>query len=245
MLGDATKIVRVFLLAGKEYVCLMQLHSEVPEPILRSIFEEFTGEIYQKPPLRSSVRREVRRRRIYRFVLLEVDAKHVLFRVACEAGTYIRKICFDIGEALGCGAHMRELRRTRSGALVEDKGMYTLYDLLNAHTAFKEDGDEEMLRKVVRPMEEALELMPKIYVKDSAVDAICHGADLAIPGVVKLNTDVKSGEPIAIFTLKDEVVALANALLPAEKIMEQEKGVAAKTVRVMMPAGTYPKSWRS
>ena len=244
-LEDATKIVQAFLLSGKEYVCLMQLHEDVAAGVVESVLREFAGEIYQKPPLRASVKREIRKRRIYGIDILEVDGRRVLFKVGCQAGTYVRKLVYDVGEVLGSGAHMSELRRTRAGPFAEEEGLCTLYDVLNAYASFKETKDETLLREIVKPMEEAFEYIPKIYVRDSAVDAICHGADLAIPGIVKLDSHITEKAPVAIFTLKGEVVALAKALLSTEQIMDQEKGLAAKTIRVTMLAETYPRMWRS
>ena len=243
-LEDATKILQAFLLSGKEYVCLMRLHEDVSEDKLRQALKEFTGEIYQKPPLKASVKRAIRKRIIYSIELLEKEGKNVLMKVACQSGTYIRKLVYDIGEALGCGAHMKELRRIRAGPFTEDEGLYDLYDLAYAIKEYKENKNEELLRKVIRPMEEALEFINKVYIRDSAVDAICHGADLAIPGIVKLSMNIKPKDLVAILTLKGEVVAFAKALMPTEQILEQEHGIAAKTVRVIMPVGTYPALWK-
>ncbi|MEM2981820.1 MAG: RNA-guided pseudouridylation complex pseudouridine synthase subunit Cbf5 [Candidatus Bathyarchaeia archaeon] len=243
-LEEATKALPVFIHSGKEYVCLMQLHEDLPEEDIRKILEEFTGEIYQKPPVRASVKRTIRKRRIYRINLLEIDGRRVLFKVACQAGTYIRKLCSDIGEALGCGAHMRELRRTRTGPFTEDEHNCTLQELQEAKRRLTEENDEQMLRIMIRPVEEAFKHIPKIYVRDSAVDAICHGAELAIPGIVRLETGIEPEEPVAIMTLKGEVVALGEATMSTEKIMEADRGVAAKTRRVIMRAGTYPKEWK-
>ncbi len=244
-LEDATKAIQAFLFSGKEYVCLMQLHSDVDHEQVRKILNEFTGEIYQKPPLRASVKREVRKRTIYKIDPLEIDGRRVLFRVVCQAGTYIRKLCSDIGEVLGCGAHMRELRRTRAGPFTEDENHYTLHEIQEAKRLYDEEGREGNLREVIRPVEEAFKYIPKIYIRDSAVDAICHGAELAIPGIVKLETGIRPKNAVAIYTLKDEVVALAEAQLSTESIMEAEKGIAAKTRRVVMKTGTYPREWRS
>jgi H/ACA ribonucleoprotein complex subunit 4 len=241
---DATKAIQAFLLSGKEYVCLMQLHQDIEENTVRSVFEEFAGEILQRPPLRASVKRIVRKRTIYAMEVLEVDGRSVLFKVACQAGTYVRKICNDIGEALGCGAHMKELRRTRAGPFNEDKNLFSMYDLLNAQNDWKEAKDEAKLRTAIRPVEEAFEFIPKIYMRDSAVDAICHGADLAIPGIVKLDKAIENRTPVALMSAKGEAVALARALLSTGHILEQDHGMAAKTIRVIMPPGTYPSLWK-
>jgi len=241
---EATKVVQAFLLSGKEYVCLMELHERIEDEKIKGILKEFTGEIYQKPPLKSSVKREVRKRWIYNIDLLEIRDNRVLFKVACQSGTYIRKLCSDIGEVIGSGAHMRELRRTRAGSFSENANLFNMYDLLSAQDKYRTEGNEIPMRKMVRPMEDAFEYVPKIFLKDSAVDAICHGASLAAPGVSKLDSDIRSKSPIVLFTLKNEVVALAKALMSTEDIMEAEKGLVSRTVRVVMAPGTYPSLWK-
>ena len=243
-LEDATKVIQAFQLAGKEYICVMRLHGEVPEEKIRKVFEEFVGEIYQRPPVRASVKRRLRTRRIYYLELLEIEDRNVLFRVGCEGGTYIRKLCYDIGEVLGCSAHMRELRRIRAGPLTEETNCVDLYDVSYYCSLWKEKGDEMQIRKIVMPMEKALEFMPKIYIRDSAVDAICHGANLAAPGVVSVETGIEKGDTVAIFTLKGEAVALATALATTDEILKMTHGFVAKTRRVLMPRGIYPKMWR-
>lgn len=221
----------------------MKLHDDIPENKIREAVKEFQGEIYQKPPLRSSVKKTLRVRSIYYIDVLEVDGRNVLLRVGCQAGTYIRKLVHDIGEVLGSGAHMRELRRTRVGPFSEDRGLTTLRDLVEAIEAYKA-GDEKMLRSLIQPIEEITALMPKIWIRDTAVDAICHGADLALPGIVSLNSGIAVDDLVAIFTLKGELVALGKALMTSEEMLEREKGIAVKTERVIMKPNTYPKMWR-
>lgn len=242
-LEDATKVVQAFLHSGKEYVCLMILHGAVPDEDLSRVLGEFTGEIHQKPPLRASVKRESRKRTIYYLDLLERDGNRVLYRVGCQAGTYIRKLCSDIGEVLGVGAHMQELRRTRSGPFTDSTGLHTLHEVVDAHARLVE-GDEDMIRDLVRPVEDALEYIPKIHIRDSAVDAVCHGASLAVPGVVSVESPFPKDSTVAIMTLKEEAVALAKSMISSESIIQQEKGIAANVMRVIMLRGTYPKMWR-
>lgn len=222
----------------------MQMHKDVPEDRVASALGEFVGQIYQRPPLRSSVRRETRKRTIYEIEVLEIDARLVLFRVACQAGTYIRKLVHDIGEVLEVGAHMRELRRTRAGPFTESKDLYSLHQIVSAIESYKSH-DEGPLREIIRPVEEALEHVTKIWIRDSAVEAICHGADLAIPGVVKLESGIRPKQPIALLSLKGELIALATSLISDRQVMDLEKGIAAKTVRVIMPRGTYPRMWKT
>lgn len=242
-LQDATKVIQALLSAGKEYVCAMKLHADVSQERVRAVLGEFQGSIYQMPPIRASVKRRVRVRKIYYLDLLEVDGRDVLIKVGCEAGTYIRKLIHDIGEALGCGAHMHELRRTRAGPFTEVENLVTLHDVVYLFSLWQETKDEGFLRKFILPMEEALKLLPKIYVRDSAVDAICHGAHLTAPGVISLDTGIKPKEQVAIFTLKGEAVSLAEAVSSTEEILNMTHGVVAGNLRVLMPRGTYPRLW--
>jgi H/ACA ribonucleoprotein complex subunit 4 len=241
---DATKMVQTLLPAGKEYVCLMHLHGDVSDHRLKQVLGEFEGEIYQRPPLRAAVRRLLRKRRIYYINLLEREGKDVLMRVGCEAGTYLRKLCFDIGEALGCGAHMSELRRTRTGPFKEDETLVRLHDLADAHAFWREEGIERNLRRVILPVEYAVMHLPKIVIRDGAVDALCHGASLAAPGVLSVETGISLGDLAAIMTMKGELVALGRATMTSKQIVEAEHGIVAKLERVVMSPGTYPRKWK-
>jgi len=242
-LEDATKVVQALLLSGKEYVCVMRLHHEASETKIKTLFDEFTGTIFQLPPVRASVKRQLRTRKIYYLNLLEISDKKVLFQVGCEAGTYIRKLCYDIGEALGAGAHMQELRRTRAGPFSENTNMITLHDIAYYMEQWQQTKDPAVLTKFIQPMENALNSLPKIIIRDSAVDAICHGANLAAPGVLAIDSNIKPKETTAVFTQKSEAVALAQTLNTTEEIMELNRGIVAKTTRVIMPRGLYPKMW--
>ena len=244
-LEEARKIVQALLFSGKEYVCVMKLHGNASQNRVEAVLKEFENTIYQRPPLRASVKRQLRTRKIYYIDFMEMEGRNVLFKVGCEGGTYIRKLCFDIGEVLGCGAHMQELRRTRAGPFVEGEGTVTLHDVAYWFMEWQKQGDDKILRKIIQPMEKALALVPKIYIRDSAVDAICHGANLTAPGVLSLETNIQKDSLVAIFTLKGEAVALAKALASTEEILSMEHGMVAQTKRVLMPRGTYPKCWKS
>ncbi|MFQ5763109.1 MAG: RNA-guided pseudouridylation complex pseudouridine synthase subunit Cbf5, partial [Candidatus Bathyarchaeia archaeon] len=192
-LESATKTLQAILLSGKEYICAMKLHGDVSSEKLRCGLGEFTGEIYQRPPVRSSVKRQTRVRVIYGIDVLEIENRTVLLKINCQSGTYIRKLIHDVGEALGCGAHMAELRRTRAGPFVEDESLVTLHDLSAAMMEWRETGREDILRRMILPVEKSVELLPHIWVKDSTVEALCQGAALAAPGVVKLTSTVERG----------------------------------------------------
>ncbi len=241
-LEETTKVVQALLQSGKEYICVMRTHADEEETRVVETLRLFEGRIYQRPPVRASVRRRLRTRTIYRIEYLEGDGRNWLFRVACESGTYIRKLCYDVGEILGDGAHMHELRRTRSGPFTEDD-LITLYDLADAIDRLQEEGDEEPLRRIVQPMEAALRLLPKIWIRDSAVEALCTGAALAVPGILHLESGIEEGSMVAVMTQKGEGVALMRAEMPGDEILESEHGIAATPLRVLMPRGTYPKMW--
>ena len=223
-------------------MCVMRMHGDVGFEQVKMVCNEFTGPVYQRPPVRSSVKRRLRIRRIHSIEALEMDGRNVLLKIRCESGTYIRKLCHDIGEVLGCGAHMRELRRIGSGPFTEEN-IVTLHDLKDAYVFWMEEGDLT-IKKFLLPAEIAVQHLPKIFVRDSAVDAICHGADLAVPGVVKLEEGIEPGGMVAILTLKGELVALGSALMSTEQVIREKKGLAVKTKRVIMEKGTYPPLWK-
>lgn len=243
MLEDAAKCTPAIMHSGKEYIALMELHGQVGGDELRRALDFFTGNIYQVPPVRSAVARRPRVRTVYWIRVLELEGRMVLLDIACSWGTYIRKLCHDIGEYLGVGAHMEELRRVRAGPYTED-GSAPLIDVLDAWTRYREEGDEAGLREVVQPVETALQLLPKVYVMDSAVDALCHGADLMVAGISRLETGIARGDVVAVMTLKGEVVGLGLAVMTSEEMLESTEGMAVDVRRVIMQRSTYPPMWK-
>lgn len=242
-LGRATKIVEVLLKSPKEYVGIMHLHSKVEENRLREVIRKFIGEITQLPPLRSAVKRKPRTKKIYFIKILEIENKDVLFKVGCEAGTYIRKLCHDIGLELGCGAHMKELRRIKAGPY-DESTLITLQDLKDAYWFYKNENNEKFLRHCIQPIESAIKYLPKVWVLDSTVNSVCNGVDLKVPGIAKLEQfDVN--DLIAILTLKNELVALGISQISSVRVMKEDKGIAVITKKVFMSPGTYPKSHRT
>lgn len=244
-LGDGTKALSVLLLGPKEYHAVARIHDPVSETKLKRVLSEFTGEIYQRPPQRSSVKRVVRTREIYNLEFVEQIGKLTLLRVLCQAGTYVRKLIYDIGEVLGPGATMIELRRTMVSNLSELDGLVRFHDLLEAVHEWKEEGREDKIRNLIKPIEFATSSLKAVVIRDSAVDAICHGAQLAVPGILQLSPDIVKGDIVCIYTLKKELVAIGEALMPTKEIEDASKGIAFLTKRVIMKAGTYPKLWHS
>jgi H/ACA ribonucleoprotein complex subunit 4 len=140
---------------------------------------------------------------------------------------------------------MVELRRTRVSNCSEGQESFTkLHNLADAYQLYKEKGEDAKLRKLIKPIEQCLEGIRAVMIRDTAVDALCHGAQLAVPGVVAVPSDMKPHELVGIYTLKGEVVGLAQAELTTEEIENSTKGIAFSMKRIIMKPGTYPKVWR-
>ena len=244
-LGGATRVVQSLLTAGKEYVTLMHLHKELEEYQVRKLLAEFTGKITQLPPVKSAVKRQERERTIYYLELLDIQGQDVLFIAGTQAGTYIRKLCHDMGLAFKdkdgrpIGAHMAELRRSKAGPFTEQQAV-TLQDLADAFHYWQE-GDETLLRKAILPAEAGVAHLRKVWVMDTTVESLCQGVQLKVPGIAKLESGITPGEPVAVLTLKGELILVGRAALTSEEMMG-EKGLAVRTQQVFMRPGTYPKN---
>lgn len=241
--GRAVRLTDIVLSSDKEYICLMKLHGDVPAAKIRAVMAKFAGKIYQLPPVRSAVKRQLRIRTVKELEILDIKGRDVLFRIACDAGTYVRTLCIDIGEVLLCGASMTELRRSRSGRLQEDRAA-TLQDLTDAYIFWQQDGRGEWLRSYLRPMEVLVQPLPWVIVKATAVDAVCHGADLSVKGVHMLDPDIRKNALVAMMTARGELIGLGKMQMSTDKVMAADTGVAVKTVRVLMDQGHYPRMWK-
>lgn len=239
-INSANKVISTLLFGGKEYIALMHLHKEISEDKLRQAFEDFKGKIMQLPPVRSSVKRQYREREIYYSEIIDIEDKNVLFKIGVQSGTYIRKFISDLGEKMGIGANMAELRRTKVSTLTEKDHLVTLQDLDDAMYYYKNENDERLLSYAVQNVENAIVFLPKIYVSDSAVDTVCHGSPLAVPGVIRFNR-FEINDTVFLSTLKGELIGLGKATLSSREILGGKKGIAIKTDSVVMKTGTYPK----
>jgi len=222
----------------------MQLHKEVTAETLKEVVSLFKGKIYQKPPVRSSVKRTLRVREVLDIEVLEYEYPYVLLRVSCEHGTYVRKLIHDMGDILGIGAHMRELRRIRAGPFKEDVDLIKMHELSEYVYLWRNKGDATLLMKAVKPGEYIVSHLPKVIINDIAVSAITYGADLAVPGISIIHEKIRKGDSVAIFSLKGELVAIGTAQMHTEEALQTRKGVFAKTQRVVMNRGTYPPLWK-
>jgi H/ACA ribonucleoprotein complex subunit 4 len=223
------------------------LHQAEPkvEKIERAL-EQLTGPCFQRPPLISAVKKELRVRTIYDLKLVEYDNKRDLgiLWISCEAGTYVRTLCVHLGYLLGGGSHMQELRRVRSGALMEDETMVTMHDVLDAQWYFKNTGNENYLRRVVMPLEILLVSYPRIVVKDTSINAICYGAQLMLPGVLRYESGIEVGAMVVLISTKGEAIAIAFAQMTTSTIATCDHGIVTRTKRVIMDRDVYEKKWK-
>ena len=231
LLGDATRLSKL-LLGKKEYVVVLELHKGGKnETELSQVLEEFKGEIYQKPPKKSAVSRKVRVREIYDIELLEIKGRKALLRVECESGTYIRKLCHDIGLILGQGAHMGDLRRTKSYPF-DDGELSKLHELVDAVEIWKQEGNEELIREIIHPAESILEGIPKIIISQTAAMQVANGAPVYAPGIISAEKKeiLTEGMRVVCYTQGGSAVCLGEY---TGKI-DSKKGKVVELERVLV-----------
>lgn len=132
-------------------------------------------------------------RSIYQSKLLDFDKEKnlAIIWLDCEAGTYVRTHCIHLGLILGTGGHMEELRRVRSGIMTENDNCVTMHDILDAQKHYESTKNENYLRRIIMPLEKLLVNFPRIVIKDSTINAICYGAKLMIPGVLRFASNIE------------------------------------------------------
>eukprot|EP00392_Amoebophrya_sp_AT5.2_P008541 g8569.t1 len=245
-LNRATRLVKAQQTAGKEYVCICRFHSGEGLTVakIQRALDTLTGALFQRPPVIAAVKRQLRIRTIYENKIFHYDEKRamVTFNVSCEAGTYIRTLCVHLGLLLGTGAHMQELRRVRSGVLDENHHLVTMHDVLDAMYAYNTLKQETYLRRVA-PLELILTNYPRIVVKDSAVNAICYGAKLMVPGILRFENGIELGKEVVMMTTKGEAIAIGIAQMTTAVIAGVDHGAAAIIKRVIMERDTYNQRW--
>jgi tRNA pseudouridine55 synthase len=177
--------------------------------------QTLVGDLEQVPPMFSAVKkdgvplhklaregREVERepKRVYvgRFELRKYDPPRLEIEVECSGGTYVRVLAADLGERLGCGAHLADLRRTRSGP-------FTLDQAMPPETLRVEAESGELERRLVSPLE-ALGL-PALRLTPQEVQAVAQGSEIPADGPpVLLGTQMVAhdgdGQVIAILELR-------------------------------------------
>mgnify|MGYP001773338270 CR=1 FL=1 len=232
-INRATKAMQLLMGLDKEYVGIMHLHKDIAEDLIRENVKNFIGKIKQLPPKKSAVARKIREREVKFFDIIEIDGRDVLFHVGTEAGTYIRKLVHDFGASLGIGAHMTELRRVKVGNFTEEEA-HSLTEIKDAYQIWKENGEEKLLRKILVPIEFAIDHVKKIFVKYSAIYSICNGSPLYLQGITRIQENILPGETIALMSLSNELVAIGIAKMSSKEMYEKKKGLAVRIDRVIM-----------
>jgi H/ACA ribonucleoprotein complex subunit 4 len=143
-----------------------------------------------------------------------------------------------MGLRLGTGAHMAELRRTKVGPFDESTKV-TLQELADAFWYYKNEGNDKLLRKYIQPVENAIKHIPKIWVLDTTVNPLCHGVDLKVPGISKLESGIERDDEVAVMTLKNELIGIGIARMTSEQILNEQKGIAVKMNKVFMNPELY------
>lgn len=138
---------------------------------------------------------------------------------------------------------MQELRRVRSGALGETDNIVTLHDVLDAQWVYDNTRDETYLRRVIRPLESLLTSYKRVVVKDSAVNAVCYGAKLMIPGLLRFEDGIEVHEEVVLMTTKGEAIAIGIAQMSTVEMTTCDHGVVAKVKRCIMERDVYPRRW--
>ena len=193
-LSSATRTLDYFTAKHKTYIGTLYFQNEYTRDQIENIFSKYRGEITQMPPLRSAVRRVLRKRTVHSFEITKHSGKEVEFKLVCQSGTYVRSIVYDMCNEYGIVV-MKSLRRIAVGNITLDNACQ-LEDVKRAHLMHN-DGDESLLRKIVYPVEDMIGL-PFIKVEDDCVKSLCCGGRLNPFNVVGVDPNVKKGELVSI-----------------------------------------------
>jgi H/ACA ribonucleoprotein complex subunit 4 len=240
--GPALKLLPLVLQFPKRYIGVAVLHGEVSDARVRAALEEFRGPVFQTPPVRSAVKRERRIRTIHRLDLVERNGTKLLLDVVGDSGTYVRTLAVDLGDALGVGGHLEELRRTGTGPFVEGQAVpvSALADAIVRARA----GAPEPLLALLHPISEVWQEFPQVVLRDSAAAAIAHGADLAGGGIDRILRPFTAGQSVALVSRTGHLIALGTALVDSPDIGRRKHGWVIDAGRVVADAADYPASWR-
>ncbi len=239
--GPALKLLPLLLDFPKRYVAVVDLHGRVPAAELSAVLAEFQGPIFQTPPVRSAVRRERRIRTIYRLTLLEREGPYLLLDVTCESGTYIRSLAVDLGEALGVGAHLAELRRVGTGPFKEAQAT-TLHGLADA-VAEARHGPPDALLQLLHPIEEVRREFPQVLLKPGAAAAVAHGAGVARGGIRSISRPFPEGAQVVLIAPDGAFLGIGEAQVASDRFSSRPHGWVIESRRVMVDSADYERLW--
>jgi H/ACA ribonucleoprotein complex subunit 4 len=231
--GRGVKVLPVISKAGKVYQGIMHIHGDVSREALEDAVKKFTGKIEQLPPRISAVARKLRTREIYWFTLQKVEGQNAWFEVGCEAGTYIRKLCHDMGEYLKVGGHMAELRRIQAGPFKISESV-TLDEVRKDYKKYLDTKKDIYIKEFILPPESAVEHLPKVYIDVGVIPRIKHGSPVFAPGVMAYTSDLQENSVTAIFDTSKNLVAIGISQLSAAEMEKAERGMAIKTDVVLI-----------
>ncbi len=240
-LGPSLRLVPLVLQFPKTYVGVVVLHGEVPAAELDRVIGEFVGPLYQTPPVRSAVKRERRVRTVHRLELLERDGRRALIVLEADSGTYVRTLAVDLGDALGVGAHLEELRRTATGPFGERQAV-PLSALADARSAAAA-GDPAPMLALLHPVEEVWREFPTLVLKDAAASAVVHGAGLAAGGVASVSRPFRRGEHVVLVGHDRRLIATGVALRSADEPKGTPGWIVGST-KVFADPARYPPLWK-
>jgi H/ACA ribonucleoprotein complex subunit 4 len=246
-INRATRIVKIQQGAGQTYCCICRFLNHVGDGALGVVrtIETLTGALFQRAPRISGVKNQLRIRTIYQNRLLEYHdhQRLAVLRLKCQAGTYVRTLCVHIGLILGVGGHMQDLRRIRSGLLGDNDNLVTMHDVLDAMWFFSSNANDVFLRRVIMPLEVLLLSFKRIVVKDSAINALCYGAKLMIPGLLRFEDGVEIDDKVVLITTKGEAVGIGTAQMNTSMMASYGHGSVVKINKVIMERNMYPRRW--
>jgi H/ACA ribonucleoprotein complex subunit 4 len=239
--GPALKLLPLVLEFPKRYVGVVTLHGRVAARDLDRVLAEFVGPIYQTPPVRSAVRRERRVRTVHRLARIETDGERSVIDVVGDSGTYVRTLAVDVGEALGVGAHLEELRRVGTGPFTEADSV-PLQALADA-VARRSEGDPAPLLALLHPIDEVWRHFPRIVVKESAASAIAHGAGLARGGILEIPKPFSADASVVLVRRSGELLATGIARHDSDELARVRHGWVVDSTRVFVPPDRFPPGW--
>jgi predicted rRNA pseudouridine synthase len=238
--GPSLKLLPMLLELPKRYVGVLTLHGPVPAEALATAVAEFTGPVFQTPPVRSAVKRRRRIRTIHRLTVLDRAGTNVLIDCVVDSGTYIRSLAVDLGDALGVGAHLAELRRVGTGPFGEAEAV-SLAALKDA-TLAAEAGNGAPLLAMLHPMARVLGEFPRLTLREGAASAIAHGADLARGGIRSVEGKFAEGDSVVLVDEGGRLLAVGRALRDSEHLGGE--GWVVDATRVFSDPARYPPTWQ-
>jgi len=260
-LNRSTRIIQFLSPLQKTYRATLELGSEtdtqdatgqkisikdpsfVNQAMVKQVFQTFIGEQDQVPPMYSAkkkngiplyklarnginIARNPVKVTVYSIDFIKKEKNQISFEVRCSTGTYVRTLSHDIGKKLGCYAHMVRLTRTKVGLFGLGRTL-TLEELKDAHK-------EGSLPKKLLPLEEALNFLPAIRVKEEYLESVSHGVALSKCFLETLPDRFEPGHYFRVFGNNDKVLAVVEPVVNQDRLPELTPGdIVFKAKRVL------------